>query len=503
MRMNSRRSMFAMVLVIVTVLSVSLSTWAAEIVILHTNDVHGRLVSHMPQNAENEIGGMVRLATLVEEIREEYGDKVLLLDAGDAIHGTNVVNLFGGLSAIEVMNTVGYDAFTLGNHDFNYGQDVLLERMADAKFPFLAANVTTESGSLLGYSALIQEVDGLRVGIIGVIDEETPVLTHPKNVEGLVFHDPIEIASSLAKRLRGEVDLLIALTHIGYANDVELAKAAPEFDVIVGGHSHTILEDAVDVGGVLIVQSHEYANNLGFLRLVVEDKKIVKYERNLIPVTHTIPKNAKVQAVVDEWDALLQERLNQVVGTTEVSWDGERANVRTGETNLGNLIADVMRDAVGADIAFMNGGGIRASIGSGDVTVGDIYTVLPFDNTLALIQLRGMDILDALEHSVRLLPEQNGGFMQVSGLSFEVDPNGFEGGRVLNVKVNGETLGMNKLYTVATNDFLAAGGDGYDVLKNGTLLADTGIMLRDVVVDYFLENDQVREPEAGRIVIVN
>ena len=371
MRMNSRRSILVMVLVLVTVLSVNLSTWAAEIVILHTNDVHGRLVSHTPQNAEKEIGGLVRLATLVEEVRETYGSKVLLLDAGDATHGTNIVNLFSGRSSIEVMNAMGYDALTLGNHDFNYGQDVLLECMADARFPFLAANVTDESGTLLTYSALVQEIDGLRVGIIGVIDEETPILTHPKNVEGLVFHNPIEVASSLAKKLRPEVDILIALTHIGYLNDVKLAETAPEFDVIVGGHSHTTLEDAVDVGGVLIVQSHEYANNLGFLRLVVEDEKIVEYERNLIPVTHTVPKNEKVQAIVDKWDALLQERLSQVVGKSDISWDGERANVRTRETNLGNLVADVMRDAVDADIAFMNGGGIRASIASGDVTVGD------------------------------------------------------------------------------------------------------------------------------------
>ncbi len=183
MRARLRNTSISIVLVLVLLLSISLPLWAAEIVILHTNDVHSRVESHLPEGAEREQGGRVRLATLVDEIRAMYGaEKVLLLDAGDSIHGTNIDNLFGGLPSIEIMGAMGYDAFTPpGNHEFNYGQEVLAQRIADAQFPTLAANVAYENGKLFaGYSALIQEVNGVKVGIIGLVAQETPIVTHPK-----------------------------------------------------------------------------------------------------------------------------------------------------------------------------------------------------------------------------------------------------------------------------------------------------------------------------------
>lgn len=500
MRAKLRSSWFVLVLVLVAMLSVSLPLWAAEIIILHTNDVHSRVESH----GADQIGGRVRAATLVNEIREMYGsEKVLLLDVGDAIHGMNIDNLFGGLPSIEIMNAMGYDAFTLGNHEFNYGQQVLLERVADAKFKTVAANVTKQDGSLFaGYSALIKGVNGVKVGIIGFSPEDTPIVTHPKNVQGLVFLDPIAIAKQVVEVVRPEVDVLIALSHLGFEKDVELAEAVPEFDLIVGGHSHTELETAYEVNGVLIVQAHEYANNLGFVYLEVEGKEIVAQESFLIPVTADVEKNAKVQGIIDYWNDQLQERLGTVIGTSAISWNGERASVRTQETNLGNLVADVIRDAAGSDIAVTNGGGIRASIQAGDIRVADVYNTLPFDNSLVVVEMMGMDILEALEHSARLLPEQNGAFLQVSGITFEVDQNALPGGRIINAKVGENRLATGGYYTVATNDFLAAGGDGYVTFLNATLVAETGIMLRDVVVDYIVEQGKVVEPEAGRVVIL-
>jgi len=498
-----RRFSYVISMVLISLFVITLPLLAAEIIILHTNDVHSRLESHLPQGASEEIGGRVRLATVVEQVRNEYGaHKVLLLDAGDSIHGTNIDNLFGGLPSIEIMGVMGYDAFTLGNHEFNYGQAILSERIGDASFPTVAANVTKEDGSLFtGNSAIILQTNGVRVGIIGLVAEETPIVTHPKNVEGLVFHDPLIIAKNVVKSLRPRVDLLIVLSHLGYDKDVQLAEVFSEIDVIVGGHSHTKLDHAKRINGVLIVQSHEYANSLGFLRLEMEDKEIVNYESKLIPVTADVPKNREVQAIVDRWNDRLQQRLGEVIGDTSTSWDGERASVRTGETNLGNLVADIIKNATGADIAFTNGGGIRASMHPGDIRISDIYNVLPFDNTLTVVELLGMDIIDALEHGVRLYPEENGGFLQVSGITFEVVPSGHVGGRIINVKFKGRPIAAGNYYTVATNDFLAAGGDGYEMMKNGRLVADTGIMLRDLVVDYFSEHC-IKEPEAGRIIVV-
>lgn len=504
LRAKWRSSWLVLVLALVISLAGSLPIFAAEIIILHTNDVHSRIESHIPQGAEAEQGGRVRVATLIEEIRDMYGkDKVLLLDAGDAIHGMNIDNLFGGLPSIQIMNAMGYDAFTLGNHEFNYGQEVLAERILDANFRTLAANVMKDDGSLFaGYSGLVKEVNGVKVGIIGLVAEETPIVTHPKNVEGLTFYDPIAMAKQTAAILRPDVDILIALSHLGYAKDVELAEALPELDVIVGGHSHTRLNVPREVNGVIIAQAHEYANDLGFLYLEVEDKQIVAHEGFLIPVTADIEKHAGVQSIIDHWNEQLQARLDNVVGSSNISWDGERASVRTQETNLGNLVADVIRDAVEADIAVTNGGGIRASIHAGEIRVADIYNTLPFDNSLVVVEMMGMDILEALEHSVRLLPEQNGAFLQVSGITFEVDPNGLPGGRVINAKVGENRLATSGYYTVATNDFLAAGGDGYDSFMNATLVAETGIMLRDVMVDYIAERGVVEAPEGGRVLIL-
>lgn len=499
LKTHARRSLVTVAILVSLMLMVTASGFAApELILLHTNDVHGRLESH----GDNDQGGLVRVAYLVEQIRAEHGDNVILLDGGDNIHGTNIVNLFDGKSAIEVLNAMEYDAMVLGNHEFNYGQEVLKARMDDANFPVLAGNVFHEDGSVFGYSAYVFERAGYNIGVIGLVAQDTPVVTHPNNVQGLQFKDPIEVGKQLATSVRPDVDLLIALTHIGYELDRKLAEAAPEIDVIVGGHSHTTIESETEVNGVIIAQSHEYGNYVGQLRLLMDqhgDLGVLAYEQDLLPVTGETPKHPEIDRIVAHWNELLQAELSEVVGSTRAFLDGERASVRRFETNLGNLVADVMRESVDADMAFANGGGIRASISSGEVTVGDVYTVLPFDNTLVKLELTGEQVLEALEHGVRNWPSENGGFLQVSGLSFYINSDAEPGSRVEDVIVNGQPLDPNGRYTVATNDFMAAGGDGYAVLAEAELLADTGIMLRDVLVEHFRAQGSIEVPVLDRI----
>ncbi len=486
---------------LLVVLLVGGTAAAGDLIILHSNDIHGRLESH----GSEERGGMVRLATLVENQREHWGaERVMLLDAGDTIHGTNIVNLFDGIPAIEVMNYMGYNAMVLGNHEFNFGQGVLQERIEDADFPILGANVIyDEDGSPFTASAYIEEISGVRVGVIGLATEDTPVTTHPDNVLGLTFAEPAGIASILAQRLKDvhDVDVLIALTHVGLEVDEKLASAVPELDVIVGGHSHSTLTEPAEVNGTLIVQAHEYANFLGSLALTVEDRAVVDYDYHLLPVTQAVPKHPGVQGIIEEWNEVLDERLGEEIGWTGTDWEGEREDVRTRETNLGNLIADIMREAVHADAAVTNGGGIRASIAAGDITVEDIYTVLPFDNTILALELTGQQLLEALEHGVRQYPEASGGFLQVSDIEFTIDADAEPGQRVTNVYVAGAPLDTGKTYTVATNDFLAAGGDGYEMLADAEVAADTGVMMRDIVVDYISRHGVPLEPEMGRISV--
>lgn len=504
--MKTRRvRQFSLVLALFLILaSFGLGAQAADtLVILHTNDTHARLEPFAPASDAAPIGGMVRVATLVDELRKDDVRNVLLLDAGDAWHGTNIANMFAGESVVEVMNAMAYDVMTLGNHDFNYGQAGLAERQEEAVFYVLAANVLREgTGEPIGLSAVVKAIGDLKVGIVGLCTPDIPFVTHPKNVVGLTVDDPIERAKSLVTYLRPQVDVIIALTHLGIDADKELAAAVPEIDIIVGGHSHTRIEEPVVVGSTYIVQTGEHAQDLGYLQVTLENGRVAKVSGELLPVAAEVADHPVAVGVVEKWGQELEEKLGQEVGDTTVFLDGERANVRTKETNLGNLITDVMRETVGADVAVNNGGGIRASINDGAITLGDIYTVLPFDNTLVMVEMLGRDLLSALEHSVRAYPEQNGGFLQMSGLEIMFDPSREPGTRVIDVMIGDEGLNLDKTYTVATNDFIAAGGDGYTMFQSASILVETGEMLRDAVAGYVAEQGSIAPEVEGRIVTV-
>ncbi len=465
------------------IMAISGSALAAELVLLHTNDMHGRLDA-------SETGGLTRVAAVVSQLRSEYPGQVLLVDAGDAIHGTNIANIFGGASVVEAKNAMEYRISTLGNHEFNYGQETLKERMADYNHPVLASNVVDLVNKRpFGYTSTILTVNGIKIGVFGLVAQETPIVTHPKNVDGLLFQDPIARASQIVPGLRKQVDLVVAVNHIGLDVDKELATAVPGIDVIISGHSHDRLDQPVQIGSTIIASAHEHTTNLGYIKLNVESGTITEWEGNLIPITADTPVDPKVSAIVATWNAKLQDRLEQVVGTTAVSLDGERNDVRSRETNLGNLVTDAMRDYLATDVAINNGGGIRASIPSGEITMADIYTVLPFDNTVVSLQVSGAQLLECLERGVESYPETAGSFLQVSGVTFDFDPTRPVGEKVTAAFVGGAPLDPDGLYSLATNDFMAAGGDGYTALASAKRLVDTGEMLRDIVATYIAGTD--------------
>jgi len=469
------------------------------ITILHTNDFHGRL----DQSA--------RIATLVKGIRESAPGIVLLLDAGDAIHGTVLSNLFYGEPVIEVMNAMGYDAMEIGNHEFNYGQEVLAERRDQAYFPLLAANiVVTATGETPPFCEpyITKVVEGKRVAIFGLITPDTPIVTHPKNVIGLTFLDPIETAAKLVPKLRPNADLIIALTHIGYDMDRQLAEEVGGIHVIVGGHSHTKIEVPERVGNeggnAIIVQAWENGKVLGRLDLEMRGKAIVRFSGGLIPVTADVLEDPDVKAIIGPYAVKLEEMMAEVVGSTSVPLEGSRPLIRSQETNLGNLVADMMRWAAGPDvqIALMNGGGIRwhRLFPAGPITRGNVYELLPFANTLVMMDLTGAQIKQALENGVSQREYLAGRFPQVSGLKFTFDPTKPAGSRVVDVWVGDEPLDETAIYRVATNDFLAAGGDGYTALTQGTNFVDTGVYLMDYMVEYLKEFSPVSPVVEGRIV---
>lgn len=466
--------------------------------ILHTNDTHANL---------DTVSSPDNIARRVTAIKEAKANAVnpLLVDAGDVFSGTLYFNQYLGLADLEFMNLIQYDAMTFGNHEFDKGSEVLNDFIEHAEFPFVSSNVNFSADALLTqkfknevardakdatiYPAIIMEVDGEQVGLIGLTTEDTANIASPGDV---TFENAVQKAKDTVAMLKNEgINKIVVLSHLGYDVDVNLAKEVEGIDIIVGGHSHTKLDQAVvdrsDSEPKLIVQTGEKGQFLGQLEVVFDDEGVLQeWNSSLISVDE---KDSSEQYVIQPDPEALQilntkykpgvEELKQTeVGTTEVKLNGVRADVRTKETNLGNLIADGMLDAAqaagtNAVIALQNGGGIRESIEAGKITMGDVMTVLPFNNDLVTITLTGAEIKEAMENGVSKTPAQDGRFPHIAGMRFYYDSTKPVGSRVLRIEVKGkngyEPIDMNKSYEVATNAFTAKGGDFYASLEKAYL----------------------------------
>ena len=312
-----------------------------DLKIISLNDFHGFAEPYKPTGSDAPLGGIAYLAGAVDRARGKQPS--LLLAAGDMIQGTPWANLFRGKSTIEVMNAMRFDAMVVGNHEFDFGPKVLKERMAQARFPVLGANVK-------GFSALkpyiIKNLQGVRIAIIGVVTPETPVATHPRNVAGLTFSTPESAVKKYLPELKRRADIIIVLSHCGFQADRDLAAKVPDIDVIVGGHSHTKILQPELVGRTIIVQAWEHAKALGILNLQVKDGKIIGFDGALQEISPaTGAPNCQVQDIVARYARQADSLLQRAIGETQVDLDGE--HVRTGETNLGDFVADVMRQTPG------------------------------------------------------------------------------------------------------------------------------------------------------------
>ncbi|RXT02777.1 LysM peptidoglycan-binding domain-containing protein [Ammoniphilus sp. CFH 90114] len=505
---NNWRRLFSIALAGTLTFSLAAFTSAAEnaekvtkITLLHTNDSHSRVF-------EGEYDGMgfAKLATLVKQ-QEEKNANTLLLDAGDTFHGQTFATLTKGESIAKVLNEVGYDGMAAGNHDFNYGYERLLELADIVNFPILSANVIyEETGKRVLTPYVVKEVDGIKLGFFGLSTPETHYKTHPKNVEGLKFTDPVEAAKEMVDELSKQgVDAIIAVTHLGTDasstdTSIKVAEGAPGIDLIIDGHSHTM--DNIGVSKTKIVSAGEYLKNLGVVELEFKGKELTSLNNNLITKeeTATIEPDAKVQTVMEEVETTQKAILAEVVGNTTAALDGERDQVRKGETNLGNLITDAMLDATGADFSITNGGGIRASIDAGEITKGEVITVLPFGNYIQTKDITGKDVKAALENGASGYPANHGAFAHVAGLTYKIDDTKPVGERVHSIMIQGQPIDLNKTYSMATNDFMAAGGDNYTMFKD---LAYTGDFpaLDEAVIQYIKAKGAITPATEGRIVV--
>lgn len=482
--------------------------------ILYLNDFHGFAESSRSYGSDEMRGGIAYLAAKVEKLRNEKPS--LLLSGGDMIQGDNWANLFQGESVIELMNIMRFDAMVAGNHEFDFGQEVLKRRISQARFAVLGANV---EGMDLLKPYIIKDLNGIRIAIIGVVTEDTASSTHPKNVSGLKFLSLKETVGRYVRELKDRTDMLIVLSHNGLPADMALAAHVDNIDVIVGGHSHTKIEQPVIEGKTVIVQAWEHAKALGVLDISFEGGKIIKVEGHLEEVRPEAGKEDRiVQPIVEKYSRKIDAALNETLGYAALDLDGE--NVRIRETNMGDFVADIVRHASSADMALINGGGIRTGIKKGGIRLKDIYSVLPFDNYIVAVKLTGRQIRESLEHGVSAVEEGAGRFPQVSGISFKYSRLSPAGSRVTEILIKGEPLDPGRDYVVATNDFLAAGGDDYKAfgeavrgsrdfeviggMMKGEMLVyiNSGTWLRDVVADYIREKKIIAPVVNGRIIEV-
>lgn len=460
--------------------------------ILHTNDVHGHISPERVKGWKKRVGGSAVLAGCIEAIRAENrrkGIPTLLLDAGDIFMGTPEGNVSEGLAVTEIMNAAGYDALAIGNHEFDHGLSSLETLAESAAFPFLGANVfNSATGYLPGYlrAYIDKDFGDLRVGVIGVVTPETPAMVMPGKVGRITFKEPEEVVRNCLAALRNKrVEFTVVLSHLGYGEDAVLASSVGGIGVIIGGHSHDIVKKPLRIPGTgtIICQAGSYGKYLGRLDLTVDPKsgRAVEFSYELISITEeSCPPDPSVEAIVKKWRARVGNQFDEKIGHSHSDFTGESG----GESQIGDIVADSMREATGAQIAFHNSYGIRNPLLKGTITYRDTYKVMPFDNTLYTMLLTGGQVREILEQS--LSPRR--GILQVSGIRVDYNPAAPDGRRVMAVICGDEELDDDKLYSVVTNSYLAMGGDYYKTFTRGENVLNTAILDRDALNDYIRDH---------------
>ena len=487
-----------------------------ELTILHTNDIHSHYDSFEPWG-EPVQGGVARLATAIESVRNEAGH-VLLLDAGDQFQGTLYFTVGGAHVVADVMNELDYDAMVIGNHEFDSGPAELARLIDLAEFPIISANIDAVDDSDLTDGILAFKLfffDGEPVAVIGLTTEHTAIASSPgPNIQ---FLDVITTAQGMAEALEeGGINKIIALTHLGYEQDLQLASSVHGIDVIVGGHTHTQLAEyptvTASISGepVLVVTAYEWGKQLGRLNVVfTADGLVGSFFGEPIGIDESISEDNDMLELLAEYRPAIDALMTTIVGATEVALNGAPEDIRVRETNLGNLICDAMlwktRD-FDTTLSIQNGGGIRASIPKGMITMGQVLEVLPYGNQITVLGLSGEDVWAALENGVSQVEDNSGRFPHVGGMRFTFDPAADVGSRVTSIEV-WETvtemyvpIDLEARYHLATNNFIANGGDDYTVLALSSESYETGWLLSDTLAEYLDEHAPVEPNVEGRIL---
>ena len=490
-----------------------------DVKIVHTNDIHARV----EEDDYNQVIGMDRLSGIAQAFTEG-ADGSLMLDSGDTFHGQPIATLVKGESVAKLMKACGYDAMTTGNHDWSYGKERLKELGGIANVKILSGNIKNADGtSFFDTDELVKEITKngktLKIGVFGVSDPEMKNKTTPSNVEGLDFQDAVAYARREAAALKAEgCDVVIALSHT--LDPKNVAAQVDGVDLWLCGHEHIELSESVttpDGSKTYVSESGHYLNSVGLINLnctMDEDGSVhVDYEKTSVDyeAAQNYPKDASVTAVLDTIKAENETELNRVIGTSPVELDGVWEHIRIGQTNLGNVITDAYLLATGADIAFENAGGIRASIAAGTVTYGDVINVSPYGNYVVTKKLTGAQIKEMLETSLTIQkncivandsgewdawPNDSGSYLQVGGITVRFDPAQPAGERVLSVQKDGQELEDTKEYIVAVNNYLA-GSDSYPQLADAAEIGEYSCC-EELLIQFFEQGSDAVTASAAK-----
>ena len=478
--------------------------------ILHTSDLHAHLMQWETPEGKT-VGGYARIKNYKDSI-EKQGREVLMLSSGDIFQGTFFYRFFQGIPDIEFMNDTGYAAMTLGNHEFDNGQEALAEALAYAKFPVLAANIQFKKIPALQvkikpytFAEVGPEGKKIKVAIVGLVPEELKTIVQPVFVNDFTVLDAAEaLRRYLPEIKKAKPDMILLLSHLGWDRELQLFEEFPELDGILGGHTHLAIDPPAIVAGArghrFMSQPGEWGQHLTRYDVTFyrnSNRPVEVTAAGLVPLDKSNHEDNKIAERVARLWTQIQEKVVTPVSETKVFLNGERGDVRNRETNLGNLLADCFKDLIPADMALVNGGGVRSSIATGVITVGDVLNVLPFDNYLMRLKMSGASINKVFAEVASFSGTSGGfgGFLQVSE-GLHVD---YTAGQQPKVLFNGKPLSATKLYTVTTIDFLAAGGNGLSGFTEAVDNESTGKMTADIFMKYLGQMQTVCPFTEGRI----
>lgn len=499
-----------------------------ELVVLHTNDHHGHPLAFYDYPSPGQ-GGLPARATLVNDVRAEYPN-VLVVDAGDMNTGRPESNFFKALPDIKGYNYIKYDALALGNHEFDLNMAGMQAQIEASAFPWLCANAKIDGKYLDNVKPyIIKKYDGFKVAVFGLVSSKTALTGNPENIKGIVFEDEVKVAMELVPELKKKADIVVAVVHMGIYDDPDmgskrLATQVPDIALVIDGHTHTKLDEPEIVRNIItgkpvrIVQAKHWGLYMGKAVLRFKDGDVTGLDWSSVPVNlkrrdkkdgksiyHFVDKELKedetLLAMLKPYEDEVEKVLSEVIGSADQAFINDKT--REQETALGDIVADsqlwyMKKMGFDIDFAFQNGGGIRATLGSGDIQKKTVYEVLPFDNSICVVSLKGDDVIALFNQTPANVGQ--GAMPQVSdGVTFTINKST---GKVENLQIGGSPVDPSKTYTIALNSYLAAGGDGYKIFKNGGDFYDSSMMQRDAFIDYVVSVGGNISPKTfGRITI--